>query len=131
MSRMSAHGYRVIALGACLVGLAAGCQSLSTTAQRTPPDRASEQSEYDGWLFKKITGQENASSESRRVDPEVRQASAIEPVVPVDPLAPGGVAPGAGVVASAAPPAKAKRDLERRHKAYDLEHGNPPPPSPG
>ena len=69
MSRMSAHGFRVIALGACLVGFAAGCQGLSTT-------------------------------------------SAVEPVIPADPLAPGGVAPGAGVVAYETP-TKAQRDLPK------------------
>jgi len=78
MSRMSAHGFRVIALGACLVGCAAGCQALPATSRNTPSE----------------------------------QVSAIEPVIPADPLAPGGVAPGAGVVAYESP-ANANRDLPK------------------
>jgi outer membrane protein assembly factor BamD (BamD/ComL family) len=61
----------------------AGCHSLPTFA-------GSGVAQADGKAAR-------AEPEPRDADPAVRQASATEPILPGDPLAPGGIAPGAGV----------------------------------
>jgi TolA-binding protein len=101
---MSAHGFRVTAQWACLLGLGfvAGCQSVPPAPSQGRAQPAAESDTtghgYDGWLFKKATGREQQASpasysEEKPAGSEIR--------VPGDPLAPGGVAAGAGIPAAA------------------------------
>jgi len=75
----------------CVAVVAAGCRGLPTIV-------GSGVAEADG----KAARAGESEPEPRHADPAVRQASATEPLLPGDPLAPGGVAPGAGVARATA-----------------------------
>lgn len=109
---MSAWKLRILALN-CLVSLFAGCAIVtpgngffrvtSSDSEPSPPiqytsSRAGED-EQDGWLWRRLNGQNQPSQSQPTTVSQATSAEALGIAQPaVDPLAPNGVAVGAGVV---------------------------------
>ncbi len=120
---MSPHWLRIV-VGICLAGLAAGCKVPPVPDHvRNGPDYrsgASEAAQTDGWLWRRLTGQETqaqaAESAATRMGAAsgVRQASATEPVRPGQGPAPGETVVTPAVVAAAT----ASKPQEEEEKSF-------------
>ena len=60
---MSAHGLRIFAAAACLLGLAAGCRSMLEVPESAKASGWTNEETADGWAFDRLTGRH------RRPDP--------------------------------------------------------------
>jgi TolA-binding protein len=129
---MTAHRYHVILLAVCLAVCVGGCSTVPPVPESARANversrgQSRDQDEDDGWLFKRLTGQDKrsqaASGDSAAVaqrSPEVQQASATEP----SPPGPKETVITAATLAAASRPApKKKVDDEGEEKSgFDLD----------
>jgi outer membrane protein assembly factor BamD (BamD/ComL family) len=123
----------VILLAACLAGYAGGCHTVPPVpdhARANPAQsraRSDGQDESDGWLFKRLSGQDkepqpssSSSSSATRPSYEVRQASATETAPP----GPKETVVTAATLAAASKPA-AKKKEEEEASGFDLSALSP------
>lgn len=84
MSRMSANGLRIAIIAILLLGITSGCQGVPPIPEHVRARGYTTETPEDGWLYRKLTGQETAAAEASGV----RQASAEEPLI--EPAPPSG-----------------------------------------
>jgi TolA-binding protein len=125
---MADRKYHVILLAACLAGYAGGCRtvpplpdSARADAQRSSArndGQSGGQEGYDGWLFKRMTGQDKPSQPNSAAQPsyDVRQTSATETAPP----GPKETVVTAATLAAASKPPPKKKDDDEDASGFDL-----------
>ncbi len=103
---MSSEGSRVWLMLVCVLGILGGCANIPPAPQDAKNRDNTGNYEYEGWLFKSLTGRKTAEATQEAppgdgVSAGVQQASASSPSVP-GPLVPGPASPSASRMA--APP---------------------------
>ena len=126
---MAAHRYHVILLAACLAGCAGGCHTVPPIPEsaRANVERSrgqnSDRDEDEGWLFKRLTGQDKRpaasgdSASTRQPSSEIQQTSATESSEP----GPKETVITAATLAAASKPAPKKKDDEEEGSGFDLD----------
>jgi len=128
---MVAHRTHVIPVVACLVGWAAGCHTLPPAPEQAraetgqPSDGAEGKDEYDGWLFKRLTGKEKekesqtSGTRTNTASPSsgVKQVSATETL----PSGPKETVVTAATLAAASKPTPKKKEVDEEDRpGFDL-----------
>jgi outer membrane protein assembly factor BamD (BamD/ComL family) len=125
---MVVHRYYAIVLALALVDCTAGCRSVPPLPESARAEversRAQDngQDEYDGWLFKQLTGQARQSPTPRgtaatgQPSSEVQQAAAVEAAGP----GPKETVVTPAVLANASKPAPKKNDDDEEGPGLDL-----------
>ncbi len=127
---MVAHRYHVILLAACLAGCACGCRTVPPVPDSARADversrgRSDREDEDEGWLFKRLTGQDKrpqaasgGSAAATQPSSEVQQASATEP----SPPGPKETVITAATLAAASKPAPKKKDDDEESSGFNLD----------